>query len=106
MLDQRFLRPHRLGQDLPTHLLPDVVADLELALCKMSLNFTDAQQVATACGTHVPRQPTTKNRSRGGSAAGESWLTAAIPMKNPYCSCKPMRLLEPLRGATRWCSIF
>ena len=29
-------------------------------------------------------------RTRG--AAGESWLTAAIPIENPYCSCKLTRV--------------
>ena len=34
-----------------------------------------------------------RRRRQVPEGAGESWLTAAIPMENPYCSCKLTRVL-------------
>ena len=40
----------------------------------------------------VPRDDAVGGRRGGGRGRpGESWLTAAIPMDNPYCSCKLTR---------------
>ena len=52
------------------------------------------------CSSHTafPRgHQVPHHRERG---RGESWLTAAIPMDNPYCSCK----LTRVRSRGRWTS--
>ena len=35
-----------------------------------------------------PRRPRTSKRPSSTRVSSWSWLTAAIPMENPYCSCK------------------
>ena len=53
-----------------------------------SLNFRNAQQLATAYGTHVPRQSTTDDHTREpGPHAGGYW---ALRAGDYSCSCKPL----------------
>ena len=81
------------------HSPPQLAADPSSSPHHLSVRFRAAHsRTSAACPPSRRQRPRRPVRRR---AAGESRLKAAIPVENPYCSCKLTRLGHRPQGARR-----